>query len=229
MNIACPVQTGPIHELRAQLRDQFPEAHRDKPPDETRECLTTGIDSLDQIGLDRREINEIICPHENGGPGLILASLLRRLKTEKQHLALIDGRDSFDPQSFGTEVCRRLLWIRCREVEKAMKAADWLVRDGNLPLIVLDFHLTSPKELRSIPSSHWHRIRGLVEKTGTTLLAFTPQKTIPSAHLRLVLERNFGLEALDLPREELEQRVSVQVSRAKHEFRRGKVDSRLSA
>ena len=51
---------------------------------------------------------------------------------------MIDGRDTFDPQSQPPGACDSLLWIRCRAAKDAVRAADLLLRDGNLPLLLID-------------------------------------------------------------------------------------------
>lgn len=213
-------------ELRGLLRERFPEAHRSKP-EEVRDRLETGIQALDQIGIGQRQITEIVSPGESRGAGLVFASLLRTMAARNQHLALIDARDSFDPQSLGVEVCRWLFWVRCRETGNAMKAADWLLRDGNLPYVVLDFQQTPVREIRRLPSSGWHRLRALVEQTGTTLVVQTPERMIPSAHLRVTLEQDFDLDALDSLQSELKSKVVAKVARSR--FETESWDDRMSA
>tara|TARA_R110002096_G_scaffold4501_2_gene21045 strand:- start:7283 stop:7933 length:651 start_codon:yes stop_codon:yes gene_type:complete len=214
-------------ELRGLLRERFPEAHRIKPEEEVRDPLETGIRALDQIGVGQRQITEIVSPGESRGAGLVFASLLRKMASQSRYLALIDARDSFDPQSLGVEACRWLFWVRCREIGNAMKAADWLLRDGNLPHVVLDLQQTPVREIRRLPSSGWHRLRALVEQTGTTLVVQTPERTIPSAHLRVTLEQDFGLDALDALQSELERNVEANVARAR--FDAETWDGRMSA
>ncbi|MEM9081354.1 MAG: hypothetical protein AAGC74_11755, partial [Verrucomicrobiota bacterium] len=121
-------------------------------------------------------------------------------------LALVDGSDSFDPQSHHPHTLHRLLWVRCHSAADALKAADLLLRDGNLPLILLDLLLNPLPEFQRLPASTWHRLRALTEKTGTTLLAFTPSpKIIPNTRLRLTLTSSLTLDDLDHSRPQLLQ------------------------
>jgi hypothetical protein len=107
-------------------------------------------------------------------------------------LALIDPNDSFDPASYQPR--RPLLWLRSADATKSLQAADLLVRDGNIPLVLLDYSLTALRELKSIPSSSWYRLRTLAESSGTSLLALTPAPLIAAAAARYQLENNFSLQ-----------------------------------
>ncbi|MEM7148126.1 MAG: hypothetical protein AAF591_23690 [Verrucomicrobiota bacterium] len=121
-------------------------------------------------------------------------------------LCLVDGSDSFDPQSHHPHTLHRLLWVRCHTAADAVKAADLLLRDGNLPLILLDLLLNPLPELQRLPPSAWHRLRALAEKTGAALLAFTPSpKIIPNTRLRLTLTSSLTLDDLDHSRPQLLQ------------------------
>ena len=69
---------------------------------------------------------------------MLLRALLRQSHRARQWMALIDGRDSFDPAGVEAPVLSRLFWVRCQTAEEALKAADLLLRDRNFPLVVLD-------------------------------------------------------------------------------------------
>ena len=105
------------------------------------------------------------------------------------------------------------MWLRCEDVESSLKAADLLLRDGNLSLIIADFQLESPRTLRAVPISSWHRLRTLAEKTGATLLCFTPAPLISTARLRVELESRFSLDALHQERSRLLHDLSFSVTR----------------
>jgi hypothetical protein len=108
-------------------------------------------------------------------------------------IALIDGRDSFDPASYGSAACSRLLWVRCHHAAESLRCADLLLRDGNLPLLTLDLQLTPLRELQDIPASSWYRLRNLARQSDATLLAFTPRHLIPCAALQLTFPSIFDL------------------------------------
>ena len=50
-------------------------------------------------------------------------------------------------------VLSRLLWVRCRGAAEAMKAADLILRDGNLPLVLLDLAGNPPAQFWDIPAT----------------------------------------------------------------------------
>ncbi len=112
-------------------------------------------------------------------------------------VALIDGRDSFDPQPLGNACLRHLLWVRCNKASEAIKAADLLLRDGNFPLVIVDLVLNPPEELRKIPQTSWYRLQRLVEPTSAVCLVLTRQSMVGSAQLKIVLENLWTLETFE--------------------------------
>jgi RecA/RadA recombinase len=114
-----------------------------------------------------------------------------------QPIALIDGRDSFDPQPLGNASLRHLLWVRCNKAFEAIKAADLLLRDGNFPLVIVDLVLNPPEELRKIPQTSWYRLQRLVEPTSAVCLVLTRQSMVGSAQLKIVLGNLWTLETFE--------------------------------
>jgi hypothetical protein len=114
-----------------------------------------------------------------------------------QFTALIDGCDSFDPQSLGHACLRQLLWVRSQKAFDAIKAADLLLRDGNFPLVIVDLVLNPPDELRKIPQTSWYRLQRLAEAVPTACLILTRRSLVSSAQLKLVLENWWTLATLD--------------------------------
>jgi hypothetical protein len=195
--------------LRQLLRERFPTAHAQSPalPSATN-WKEHPVAEAERISIDFSpgEILEIVIPRPGCGGALLLDDLLGRAVLEGKILALVDGKDSFDPDSFDAGRCRRLLWLRCQDAGKALQAADLLLRDGNLPFILLDLQLNSREEIQSLPPSAWHRFRGLAERSGAGLIVFTPAPFVTSAHQRFVLERPYPAAALDISRRELAAR-----------------------
>ncbi|MGD1978977.1 MAG: hypothetical protein PVJ98_06280 [Akkermansiaceae bacterium] len=177
-----------IEQLRRQLREKFPAAHRPAPvePQETKPA---------PLEFPAGQVCEIVASHPSTGASLVLCELLA--KKRDLPLALIDGRNTFDPASYGNRRCRRLIWLRCAKTEQALKCADLFLRDGNLPLILLDLHLTSERELRQIPSSLWHRLKIQARDSGTALVTLTPRALVPTPHKRLTLSNRFSLDHLE--------------------------------
>ncbi|MGJ8694885.1 MAG: hypothetical protein ACSHYF_01085 [Verrucomicrobiaceae bacterium] len=189
-----------INKLRQQLQEQFPAAHRTLPASEE--------SPFDPAALTFAPgtLHEFVSSHPGSGISLLLSRLL-----DEEHdlpLALIDGRDSFDPASYGSTKCRRLFWIRCRETMQAIQSADLLLRDGNLPLVLLDLHLTSERELKRIPNAIWHRFRTEARDSGSTLLALTPRPCLPSPHGRVTLDSRFSLNHLELQKPQLQTQAT---------------------
>jgi hypothetical protein len=209
--------------FRDLLQRKFPEAHAPARPEAG--VRRTGIFCLDAIGLAPGAITEVVGAREGCGVGTLIAALLQRETTVSEPTALVDGRDVFDPCSVPPEALERLLWVRCREVAKAMRVTDLLLRDGNLPLVILDLQAHTPREVQSVPASSWHRLRVLAEKSGVALCAFTPCQTVPCARARLVLEERFTLEALERPRVELVECLRGRVVRAAPAFATQQVET----
>lgn len=187
--------------FRDLLQSKFPEAHATPRPHVA--ASSTGIPCLDAVGLGKGAITELVSEKEGSGTGLLIAALLQRETAVREPTALVDARDAFDPHSVPAAALEGLLWVRCREVAKAMRVTDLLLRDGNVPLILLDLQGHAPREVQSVPASSWHRLRVLAETSGVALGAFTPCKVVPCARTRLMLESRFTLDALERPRDEL--------------------------
>lgn len=198
-----------IVDLRNLLAERFPQP---PPPQPAR--FVTSLPSLDAAtggGLPKGAITELTSPHPSAGTALLISHLLQTAQQERHFLALIDGRDSFDPQPLGNSPLRHLLWIRCRKTLEAIKAADFLLRDGNFPLVVLDLVLNAEDELRKIPQTSWYRLQRLAEPMPTAFLVLTRRSMISSAQLKLVLENTWTLR--DLQAEDNSARLNIRVQR----------------
>jgi hypothetical protein len=148
-----------IVDLRNLLAERFASA-----PASSTGTLITGIDVLDENGgLPKGGITELISARPSAGSALFIHCLLRLAQRDRFFLALVDGRDSFDVQSAGSAALAHLLWVRCETATQAMKAADFLLRDGNFPLVILDLILNTAEDLRRIPATSWYRLQRLVE------------------------------------------------------------------
>ena len=183
-----------IVELRNLLAERFPQ-----PRLAPQSRIATGVPQLDDAldgGLPKGAITELTSPNVSAGTALLIARLLQAAHQERFFLALIDGRDSFDPQPLGNARLRNLLWVRCRKTVDAVKAADLLLRDGNFPIVVLDLVLNAADELRKIPQTSWYRLQRLVEPVPTAFLVLTRRSMISSAQTKLVLESNWRLADL---------------------------------
>ena len=187
--------SGKIIDLRHLLAIRFPQA-----PMLVGTRLVTGLASFDQPiggGLPKGAITELISPPGNAGSASLIHAFIHGAYRDKYFVALIDGRDSFDPCALANSILRQLLWVRCTKALEAVKAADLLLRDGNFPLVIVDLILNSPEELRKIPQTTWYRLQRLVESMRTACLVLTRYEMVSSAQLKLVLENSWNLETLE--------------------------------
>jgi hypothetical protein len=187
--------SGKIIDLRKLLAERFPHAPARAP---TR--LVTGLPFLDESigdGLPRGAITELISLRKSAGSASLIHALIDGAYRDNYFLALIDGRDSFDPCGLATPSLRHLLWVRCSKASEAIKAADLLLRDANFPLVIVDLVLNSPEELRKILQTSWYRLQRLVELAPTACLVLSRYEMVGSARLKLVLESSWNLENLE--------------------------------
>ena len=205
-----------ILDLRNLLAERFVQ-----PPTLPANQIVTGIPVLDQAtggGLGKGSITEIISAQPSAGSAFLIHNLLRIAQRQRFFMALVDGRDSFDVQTATPAALPYLFWVRCERATEATKAADFLLRDGNFPLVLLDLILNSPDELRHIRPTTWYRLQRLVESAPTAFLVMSRHNMVASARTKIVLENQWALS--DLSREE---RIS------QLRFRRQRTQSTLSA
>lgn len=199
-----------IFDLRNLLAERFPQRFPLPAP-----RLATGLSVIDEAiegGFPKSAITELSSPQVSAGSALLLHALLQNAQRAGYFLALVDGRDSFDPQPLGNRQLRNLLWVRCTKALDAVKAADLLLRDGNFPLVVLDLVLNAADELRKIPQTTWYRLQRLVETAPTAFLVLTRASIISSAQIKLSLDNAWTLA--DLDQDHLTARLKVLVKRA---------------
>lgn len=188
-----------IIQLRRLLSERFPGARFSTDSAKTISVWPTTIPQIDDLlrgGVPKGGIVELVSEQRNSGSALFISAFLRKAAKENQIITLIDGQDSFDPCAFEQETLSRLLWVRCKKASEAMKAVDLILRDRNLPLVVLDLALNPAKQLRKIHSSTWYRLQRIVETTSTIFVVITPQAMVGCAEARLNLNGRFALEDL---------------------------------
>ena len=198
-----------ILDLRKLLAARFPQ-----PFTLSRTRLATGVLPLDEAiggGLLKSSITELSSPRVSAGSALLVYALLQNAQRAGYFLALVDGRDSFDPQPLGNQCLRNLLWVRCTKALEAVKAADLLLRDGNFPLVVLDLVLNPFEELSKIPQTSWYRLQRLVETAPSAFLVLTRRSIISGAQFKLSLDN--GWKLTDLGQDHLTARLKIIVTR----------------
>jgi hypothetical protein len=199
--------TQRIIDLRNLLAERF-----QQPP-----ALTGGqinvplLERTSEGGLRKGAITEIISPNPSAGSALLIHNLLQIAQRDRFFLALIDGSDSFDIYDSGA--LQHLLWVRWQKASEAVKAADFLLRDGNFPLVILDLVLNTMDELRRIPATTWYRLQRLVEPTPTAFVVISRHNMAASARTKIVLENRWSLS--DLSRDHPSTQLHFKVRRAK--------------
>lgn len=155
------------------------------------ENVSTGIDELDLLtgGFPRGALTEVFGPGSSGRATLFIAALSVRTANGEE-CALVDAGDSFDPlsaQAAGADLSK-LLWIRCRKIEQALRATDLILQGGGFGFVCVDLGGVSRGTARKIPLDTWFRFRRVVENTRTVLLVLeqeTNAKTCASLVLKL--------------------------------------------
>lgn len=202
-----------IEELRKQLREKFPAAHAALRPAGP-EC-PVDVDPFQVATYPLGGLSEVVATGVGSPLGLVVAGLLGEPAevADFPDLVLVDGGDTFDPDSLGEAACSRLLWIRCAAPQDFLKASELLIRDGNLPTILLDAAGLPAKDLRLIPASSWWRLKQAAELSGSRVLVLAPFSIVPCALLRLSLTGALALGDFALTRGELLSRVAVRSSK----------------
>ncbi len=145
----------------------------------------------------------------------IIHALIEGAHATGRHLVLVDAGNSFDPDGQTDEHLAGLLWVCCAGPPQAIKATDLLLRDGNLPLVVLDLMACAEKEVRAIPGTYWYRLQRITEANGSVALVLTPVPVVASAVCNLRLSRRLGLNTLDLLRGQLIAQLHAEAERSR--------------
>jgi recombination protein RecA len=155
------------------------------------ELVSTGIPEMDALvgGLPRGAMTEICGAASSGRTSLLLSALASRT-TEGETCALVDTRDSFDPLTGGAAgiALGKLLWVRCQNIEQALRATDLLIQAGGFGMVAVDMSDVPIRTVRQVPLNAWFRFRRAVEDTPTILLLLAQEsnaKTCASLVLRL--------------------------------------------
>jgi hypothetical protein len=173
-------------DLRGRVASPF--AYRDR---NTFELVSTGIPEMDALvgGLPRGAMTEICGAPCSGRTSLLLSALASRT-SQGEVCALIDARDSFDPLTgnaagIGLD---KLLWVRCQNIDQALRAMDLLIQAGGFGMVAVDLSDVPAKTVRQVPLNAWFRFRRAVEDTPTILLLLEQEphaKTCASLVVRL--------------------------------------------
>jgi hypothetical protein len=181
--------------LTARVPSPF--QHRDRP---LVDAVSAGISSVDIVtgGLPRGSLTEIYGPPCSGKTSLLISALASRTAASEV-CALVDARDAFDPHSAEAAGVKleQLLWVRCRNVDQALRSTDLLIQGGGFGLIALDLGDTPPHIVRYVPLQVWFRFRRAVESTPTILVLLEQEsnaKTCASLVLELRAQKTHWLQ-----------------------------------
>jgi hypothetical protein len=158
--------------IESALEGQFasPFKYHPDPPLET---VPTLISVLDAVigGIPRGGLTEICGPESSGRTGLLI-SILASITNMGEVCAFIDGSNALDPHSLARAGVdsKRLLWVRCRNIEQALCSADLLLQGGGFGILALDLAGFRASLVRRIPLSTWFRLRRAVEHKRTVLV-----------------------------------------------------------
>jgi recA bacterial DNA recombination protein len=194
-----------IIELRKILAERFP--HQNGAGSF---CIPTGWTPLDSIlggGLPKGGITQLLIPNISSGGAIVLHEIIEAMQGLSQHVALIDGKDCFEPAADYP----LLLWIRCKNVLQALKATDLVLRDGNLSLAILDLKEAVEKELRKVPGSTWYRFQRITEENRNTLLAITRHPLISNAQVSISTLHRLCMNDLSTQRTDLVKLLSLEI------------------
>jgi len=205
-----------VIQLRQILSERFPglRTRAEELTTATRKHWPTGLPRLDQSlhgGFPRGALTEIVAEQRGSGGALLMIALIHQAFRENQFIAVIDGHDSLDVTRIGEDLSR-LLWVRCASAEEALKAADLLLRDGNLPLVMLDLAVNPAAQFRKIPATTWYRFQRILEQTSTACVVLTPHAMISPAPVRITLRSRLSLQALETDPEDLLRELKLEIS-----------------
>jgi recombination protein RecA len=173
-------------DLRGRVASPF--AYRDR---NAFELVSTGIPEMDALvgGLPRGAMTEICGAACSGRTSLLLSALASRT-ADGEVCALVDARDSFDPLTGNAAgiALEKLLWVRCQNIDQALRAMDLLIQAGGFGMVAVDLSDVPTRTVRQVPLNAWFRFRRAVEDTPTILLMVEQEsnaKTCASLVLRL--------------------------------------------
>jgi hypothetical protein len=194
-------------ELRKVLAERFP--HEPALPSL---CLPTGWSPLDSIlggGLPRGGITQLVVPNLSSGGMLVLHEIILSLHQTSRPVVLVDGKDCFDPSLHQP----LLLWIRCLNAFQALKATDLILRDGNLPLAILDLKQNPELELRKIPGTTWYRFQRILEESKNSLFVMTRHPIVTSSIYDITMTNHININDMSSSSIDLIRLVDLKISR----------------
>ena len=209
-----------VIQLRQMLSEKFPGLRLKRhDPTEARQLWPTGLPQIDLAlggGLPKKALTEIVSEGKSSGSATLLRALISRAAAERQIVTLIDGQDALDVTQIEEAVLSRLLWIRCRAADEAVKALDLVLRDANLRLVFVDLNRTPLTQLRRVPSTTWYRFQRLVEESEVTCVVLAPVPMSSPAQVRITVKKSFSLNAIEIEADECAKALTLEVTDLRH-------------
>jgi hypothetical protein len=214
------MSTADATKLRALLAEKFPglRLRLDAAPPAGGKFHPSGLPQIDQRlrgGFPRGALTEIIAAGQNCGGSTLIRALIQQAAAAGAITALIDGTDAFEATTLDENCLARLLWVRCRATAEAIKAADLVLRDANLPFVLLDLKWNPETQLRKIPAATWYRFQRLLEETEAACIVVTPRPLVAPARARITLAPQFRLAALEQQAGPLLRELKLEISLAR--------------
>ena len=150
----------------------------------------SGLPSIDDLlggGFARGQLSEIVGPPSSGRTSLCLSLLAQTTSGAGELAAIVDRADAFDPLSAkvaGVDLAR-VLWVRVKEIQEALRSTERLLETEGLPLVLLDLdppHGVASKGSSSlIPQPAWTRLSRLASGTKSALVVLSRERQVNHA------------------------------------------------
>jgi hypothetical protein len=173
-------------EIESLLRDLGAQLKRAGGIREGPGRLPVGRAEIDRLlggGFPLGALSEVSGAPSSGRTSLSLA-LLANTTSRGELAGWIDCADAFDPPSaerLGVDL-DRVLWVRARSAEEALRASEQLIRTEGFPLVLLDWHADLPAP----GTASWIRLTRVAAATRTALLLSSAER-LAGAHAELAL------------------------------------------
>lgn len=163
--------------------------------------FTTGLADIDGAfggGIPGGTLCELIAPRSSCGAQTALRHLLQVARSRRLYAALVDLGSGFDPGSVPESSLESLLWLQCKTVKAALQAADVIVRDDNISLLLLDLCAAGRNTSHGIARTAWYRLQRALEKAGAVTILFARQPVSPASRLRWEVTAGWQIDNLDV-------------------------------
>ncbi len=172
-------------EIEHTLASRFPAALTPQPQTiyEVAGCGIPSVNALLDGGLPVGAISEVTGPESSGRTSLAL-SFLAQQTHEGKVCAWVDVNDALDPESAAASgvSLRQLLWVRCKDADRAanrkhwarldqaLKAVDLILQAAGFAAIVLDLGSVAAEHANRIPLATWFRFRQAAQRSRASLV-----------------------------------------------------------